>query len=346
MAYEHILGHTRPIAQLERARQTGRVAHAYLFHGPAGVGKERVALAFATALNCAGPEPRPCGACDPCGKIARGVHPDVRLLACEAELVRRGQQEAGKSAPSSQIKIEQLDEQASFFRHAPYAGRTKVLLVVDAERMNLHCQNRFLKTLEEPSADTLIVLVSAQPEALLPTIRSRCQALAFGPLPRELLARHLHEARELPLERARVVAAMAQGSLGQALALAEEGFLEERDQLVQGLARALEGDLADALEVAGAIGEGREARERLEVSLALLELWLRDVLLCCLGVDPGQWVNQDQAEELGRAAARVDPARLFGWLDRIREVRASLKSNANPRMAMESLLLAMRMVSA
>jgi len=267
-------------------------------------------------------------------------------MACESELVQRGRLEAGKSAPSSQIKLEQLDEQAAFLRHAPYAGRTKALLVVDAERMNLHCQNRFLKTLEEPGADTLIVLLSAQPGALLPTIRSRCQALAFGPLPLEALSGHLHEAVGISRERARVVAAMSQGSLGRALALAEESTLEARDRLVEGLARVLEGDLADALEVAREVGEGREARERLAGELELLELWLRDVLLCGLGVDPGVWVNQDRAEQLGRVAERADPARLLGWLDRVREVRASLKTNANPRMAMESLLLAMRMVGA
>lgn len=340
--YAHILGHGRPLELLERARRLGRVAHAYLFHGPDGVGKERVALAFAQALNCTGPEPRPCGACEACGRILRGVHPDVRLLCSEAERVRRGLAEPGKTAPSSQIKIDQLDELSGFFHHAPYAARWKALVVVDAERMNVHCQNRFLKTLEEPGADTLIVLSSAQPEGLLGTIRSRCQALSFGPLPRAELARWLVDQRACSEEQARVIAAMAQGSPGRALASLEEGFLEARDELIQGLGRAVEGDLMDALELAGAVGEGREARERLETRLDLLELWLRDVTLCRLGVGTQLWVNQDRVEELTRLAGGFEAERVLSWISRLRATRGALKVNANPRMALEALVLGMR----
>ena len=181
--YDDIIGQKRQIEQLERARHSGRVAHAYLFFGPDGVGKERVALAFAKALNCESGENAPCGECQSCRKIDKRAHPDVRLVASEKELVDRGWIEREKGGlPSAQIKNAQLQDLSDLFRHRPYLGRWKVVVVVDADLMNTNSQNRFLKTLEEPSADSVIILVTAHPEALLPTVRSRCQALAFGPL--------------------------------------------------------------------------------------------------------------------------------------------------------------------
>lgn len=339
--YEHILGHERPIAQLERARRNDRVAHAYLFHGPDGVGKQRVALAFAAALNCDA-DPAPCGECESCSKIERFGHPDVRLVASEDHLVKAGLLEWERGNPSVQIKNEQLDELADLFRHRPYLGRTKVIIVVDADRMNTHAQNRFLKTLEEPNPDSVILLVSAHPDALLPTIRSRCQALAFGPLPRDAVAGHLVEHLDQAPERARVLAAMAHGSLGRAIQLAEGGMIEARDEAVSSLAKSLDGDLADLLDAAEPIGAGRDAREKLSTRLDLLEQWLRDVLLTRLGLDQGLLINQDLAGPLCQQADRMDGPELLALMERLRAVRGRLRANANPRMAYEALLLDMR----
>jgi DNA polymerase-3 subunit delta' len=340
--YQGILGHERSIEQLERARVSERVAHAYLFHGPDGVGKQRVAFAFAQALNCEQPGQGPCQECESCRKISRLTHPDVRLLASEASLVERELMEMPKGSPSSQIKNAQLDELAGLFRHRPYLGRTKVVVVDEADRMNINSQNRFLKTLEEPSADSVIILVSAHPNVLLPTIRSRCQALSFGPLPRDRVAGHLCEHFDLTLERAQVLAAMAQGSLGRAEALADETLLDERDQVREELARIMTGDVAEVLAAGDGIGAGRAGRDRLEGTLDLLELWIRDLLLCSLAVDEGLLVNQDRRDELARSGQTAEPRRLLGWLDRIRGVRGSLRANANPKMAFEALLIGMR----
>ncbi len=337
---DSILGHVGPRQQLGRARRSGRVAHAYLFHGPDGVGKQRVALAFAQELNCAAGGERACGECESCKKIERLNHPDVRLLACEAYLKDHGLLEIDK--PSLQIKKEQLDELADLFRHRPYLGRTKVLLVIDAERMNVNSQNRFLKTLEEPNADSVILLVTSQPEALLSTIRSRCQALAFGPLGRDLVCDQLVALQGIEPERARVLAAMAQGSLGRAIALSEGGELAVRDEALGTWSRALEGDLADVLQASEGLGAGREAREALEASLDLMELWFRDLVLCLLEVEPGLLVNQDRREELQRQAVTASARTWLRRIERLRQVRATLRFNANPRMALEAMLLDMR----
>ena len=338
--YNEIIGQKRQIEQLERARQNGRVAHAYLFFGPDGVGKERVAFAFARALNCESSQNAPCGNCESCRKIEKGAHPDVRLVASEKTMVDRGliEQEKGR-LPSAQIRNAQLDELSDLFRHRPYLGRWKVVVVVDADLMNPNSQNRFLKTLEEPSSDSVIILVTAHPEALLPTVRSRCQALAFGPLSTDQVSGFLENRRALDGKRARVLAAMAQGSLGRAEAIASGDVLEERDGLVAGFARVLGGDLADVLAVAEEYSKGRDqARD----ALNLLEIWCRDLLLCKLGVSAELLVNQDRRDAVADQAAELSSRRVLGWIDSIRRTRSGFRVNANPKMSLESLFLGMR----
>jgi DNA polymerase-3 subunit delta' len=339
-AYSSILGHERPIALLERARKSGRVAHALLFAGPDGVGKELVAFAFAKALNCKQPDP-PCGECDSCTKIERGNHPDVRLVACEQELIERGRLEAEKArVPSTQIRIAQLDELAGLFRHRPYLGGWKVVIVVDADRMNTSSQNRFLKTLEEPSSDSVIILVTAHPEALLPTVRSRCQMVSFGPLARGQMAEFLTESRGVASDRAEVLAAMAQGSLGRALQYAkEDGILETRDRLLTGLARATEGDLADVLDLARQHGNQRPVMRE---TLDLLEVLFRDLLLCRLELPAEFLINRDVDRQIHKEAQRFSKHRLSEIISQIRQSRRDLEVNVNPLLATESLLIDMR----
>jgi DNA polymerase-3 subunit delta' len=355
--YASIVGHKRPIALLERARKNGRVAHAYLFQGPDGVGKEQVAWAFAMALNCKDPLDAPCGHCDSCRKIARSNHPDVRLVACEEEQARRiailseeerarrGLSESERRtsrAPSIQIRNEDLDELTGLFSHRPYLGAFKVVLVIDAQRMNQSAQNRFLKSLEEPNADTVIILISSQPAALLPTVRSRCQSLTFGPLPRALIEQWLVERRQLDPIMAQVVASMSQGSLGRALQLTEgeqEGGIAWRDQLLAQVGRIRSGDLADVLEVAEGFAEGGDGQRRLRESLNLLELWCRDLILTKLQVNAQYYINQDRLTELEQTARGLTLTVLLSWIASIARIRQSLGVNANPRLASEALWL-------
>ncbi|NMB76124.1 MAG: DNA polymerase III subunit [Myxococcales bacterium] len=344
--YRDILGHEAVIARLENARRGGRVAHAYLFSGPRGVGKERVAWAFAAALAC--PAPEPCGVCESCTRVARGTHPDVRLLASEEELATRGLREdeghkdKEKKAPSDQIRVSDLDEAANLFRHRPSLGRAKVLVVVDAERMNLNTQNRFLKTLEEPTPDSVIILCTANPEALLPTVRSRCQSVSFGPVPQAAVAQLLSEKAGLAAEPAGALAALAQGSPGRGLELAESEELTARAATVEALRRVFQGDLEDALSFAEEQSAGGEGREQAQLVLDRIEAWLRDALLLSLGAKEAQLINPDLEAQAQAIADSAGHERLFSWIDSLQAARAAMQANANPRLTMESFLLSVR----
>jgi DNA polymerase-3 subunit delta' len=337
---QSIIGHRRQIEQLRRAQQGGRVAHAYLFYGPDGIGKEKVAFSFAQALNCESVDNRPCGVCSSCQKIDKNNHPDVRLVASESEMVARGLREPEKSrSPSEQIRNAQLDDLADLFRHRPYMGRWKVIVVIDADKMNQHAQNRFLKTLEEPSDDSVIILVSAHPEVLLPTVRSRCQALGFGAVSRQEVANYLASQHGISSEEASLLAAMAQGSFGRAEKFVEGEILQLREQVAKLISRIQKGDLEDLLTIADEHGR---SRSQVQEILEQMEVWCRDMLLAKLNVADEYFVNLDRSRDIHQTADLCSSNKLLDWIDRIRITHNQLKLNANPRMALESLLVNMR----
>jgi len=258
MNFTAIIGQDRPVGILKRALANNAVAHAYLFSGEQGIGKRLTALALAAALNCdaAGPDGG-CGTCPACRRIAAGSHPDVHLLAPETD----------------EIKIDQVRQVQEDLSLKAFEGRRKVLIVDGAEAMNEASSNAFLKTLEEPPGDSLIVLVTSLPRGLLPTIRSRCQELQFQPLPRRPLAAVLRERRGLPEEDAWFLAALSRGSIGRALAMDAQEEREARERFLS-LMDGLGGLRRDeVLSLAEGIAKDRDGFGRL---LDLGVEWLRD----------------------------------------------------------------------
>src|SRR5512147_1312083 len=225
MNFSDIVGHERPVTILKRALANGTLAHAYLFSGAEGIGKKMTALALAAAVNCpqGGPDGG-CGACPSCRRVFSGGHPDVHLLVPDGD----------------EIKIDQVRHIQEDLSLRPFEGVGKTLIVDFAERMNAASSNAFLKTLEEPPGEALIILVTAMPQGLLPTIRSRCQEMRFQPLPRPALARALARKRGIPEEDAWFLAALAQGSMGRGLGMDAEQEKAERDGIMglwQGLSQ-------------------------------------------------------------------------------------------------------------
>ncbi len=153
--------------QLHRSLRRGRLAHAYLFTGPRGSGKEAVARTLAKALNCTGKDYDSCDHCDSCRRADEGAHPDVYWVRPESK--------------SRRIQVEQMREFMKAVNLRSSMGGVKVGIVVDADCLGEEASNAFLKTLEEPPAQTVIILLTADPQRLLPTILSRCLRISFGP---------------------------------------------------------------------------------------------------------------------------------------------------------------------
>ena len=322
VTFTEIIGHDRPVGILRRALANDALAHAYLFSGEPGIGKRMTALAFAAALNCAQPraDGDACGTCPSCRKIASGNHPDVHVMAADGD----------------EIKIDQVREvQATLFLR-PFEGRRKVLIVDGAEAMNEASSNAFLKTLEEPPGESLIILVTAMPQSLLATIRSRCQALAFQPLPRSVLAPVLRERRGLGEEDAWFLAALSRGSIGRALEmdLEEERSARERFRTLMDGVAGLTPD--EVLSLAEGVAKDREGFERLiEIGIE----WLRDRIVLAETGDEQLLVSPAAVERATGGDAHRVPARMLRDLELFASSRSLLERRVSPQLVAENLFL-------
>lgn len=261
MPFSSIIGHDRTIAVLKRAIANNALAHAYLFSGEPGIGKALAAGELAAALNCQAPGPDGgCGVCSSCRKVAARSHPDVHLLAPDG----------------TEIKIDQVRQVQSDLALRPFEGRRKLLIVDSAESLNEAASNAFLKTLEEPPGESLIILVTSMPRKLLITIRSRCQELAFQPLPRATIAAVLRDRRSLDESDAWFLAGLGRGSLGRALAMEAGEERQAREQVASLLAGLPGMRLDELLSLADGVAKDREGFDRL-INMAV-EL-LRDRLV-------------------------------------------------------------------
>ena len=281
-----IIGHEQPIRMLAAAVHAQRLAHAYLFAGPNGIGKRLVAIRWAMAINCEAnrtaaelsSEFGGCGSakggCRSCTMAFAGTHPD--LLVTE---------------PDSQfIKIDQIRDLQEALTLTAWSGRRKVAIIDRAERLNAEAANCLLKTLEEPPPATLLILISAAPDDLLPTLRSRCQLVRFFPLGPQQLAQWLATERRWTSEEAALVSAIAGGCIGNALANNPAQLLEERDAIERWLIDSCV-EPVDPLQSLERLIDGAETAaqtpEQFERMLHWLRLWLQDVVRTAIGCGAG-----------------------------------------------------------
>ncbi len=359
MPFCDLIGQARAIRFLHRALMTGRVAHAYLFTGPAGVGKRAAALAFAQALNCErvssfefrvssskpgtrhlqqrsetrnskpetrNPEPPHdgCGNCRVCRNIANGRHPDVQVIEPDG----------------ATVKIEQIRALEADAVLAPYEAKWKVFILDRAERMTEQAANAILKTLEEPSSGTVFILLTSTVSAMLPTIVSRCQTVTFSPLPNGQIEALLIE-KGIEPSRARLIASLSQGSIERALSPEVASLSETRDLLLEGLGRGLQDGPAALVELAEKLVKDRE---KLQQQMEILSAWFRDLMVAKASGRKDWLVNDDRGEEIAR---QVEGLPLDVILDGLRAIHAAMDNltrNANPRLSMEDLLLRLREV--
>lgn len=319
MAWQ-IIGHEWAVALLRRGVETGHVAHAYLFTGPPQIGKTRLALTLAKALNCTAVDP-PCGQCPSCLKLDRGAHPDVRLVAGEG---------AGGSIKIDQVRALQREAALS-----PYEGRYRVFILRRMDLATIEAANSLLKTLEEPPEPVVLVLTAVQAEGLPGTVVSRCQRLDLRPATRRLLEASLKE-EGIPAEKAQLLARLSGGRVGWALRAAEDDrLLSQRQEDLDQLHRILSSGRVERLDFAW------EASRDPVASRSMLELWIawwRDLLLLH-GEGEDHIVNVDRGDELAWLSAQSTLPQVQRALNALQEAVAQLDANVNTRLALEGLLL-------
>ncbi len=333
MPFRDVIGQARAIGFLQRALMTGRVAHAYLFSGPAGVGKRAAALAFAQALNCDMKQRLAdsdqltaaqdgCGVCRSCRNIVNGLHPDVQVIEPDG----------------ATVKIEQIRTLEADAALVPYEAQWKVFILDSAERMTEQAANALLKTLEEPARGTMFILLTGTVSALLPTIVSRCQIVTFSPLPHGQIEALLRE-KGMESSRARLIASLSRGSIERAFSQEVASLPATRDLLLEGVGRGLHDGPAALVELAEKLAKDRE---KLQQQLEILSAWLRDLMVAKASGRTDWLVNHDRGDAIARQA---EGASLDAILDGLRAVHAAMDNlvrNANPRLSTEDLLLRLR----
>lgn len=324
MSWATIVGQPLALRLLRQAVSADKVAHAYLFVGPEGVGKRTLALELARTLNCLAPSAD--GACDTCAscrKIAAvpSTHPDVRVIAPEGRF----------------IKTDQIRELQEEMYARPSEGRWRVAIIDGADRMNPEAGNRILKLLEEPPAYAVLILVTHNLSGVLPTLISRCQVVKFPPLSPEHVTGALRRLAGLDETQARMYASLSGGSIGRAAALATDaGMAARRDQSCE-LLRQLAS--LDDLALMGQAEALEKEKEHLDDWLELLTAWVRDGLVVAQTGSTQLVINADRLDAVKSLAIQIGPAGLLDMLAAITEVRGNLQRNANARLALEVLML-------
>ncbi len=317
-----LVGHEHVIGALERTAEQQRPSHAYVFTGREGIGKKRVAVIFACLLNCPHTSRHRDCSCGVCRRIREEKHPDVII-----ERPERGR-----------IRIERIRFLQSFFRYAPVEGRFRVIIIDDAHLMNRQAQNALLKTLEEPPPGRILILVTARPFLLLPTVRSRCRRIRFGPLPVDILAPLLEDRKGVSSQRARVIAAMSGGSVKRALEMETSRFMELRRRVISALAEPGKNGLKGILDLSLEISANRDmALQAIEIAMT----WIRDLLTAKIGANPSCLIHADFLDMISGTEQHHSTYDLLDVYDEL--VRASelidREINANRNMVTDVMLL-------
>jgi DNA polymerase-3 subunit delta' len=316
VTFRDILGHERAKAVFGREIATGRVYQAHCLIGIAGIGKRRLALAFAKALNCGSRGSDACGTCPVCRRIDKGLHPDVMVIVPEGETIR----------------IDQIRDVQRAMGFKPFEARWRVVIIDGAERMTREAANALLRTLEEPPPGTALVLMATAVDTLPPTVLSRCHRIHCNPLPPEQV--HAIVSGEAPPSEVDLRVTLGGGSPGRALALDSEVLEGARTRIVQ----ALGAPLAERLRRAHEVTDRGEARALLE----LLSVWVRDLIIYRETQNHEALLNDGVREQIGRYADALDTRQLLGEFWLLNEVQRSFDARGNLNLSLDTAMVSLK----
>ncbi len=333
--FSGILCQERAIEFLKRVISRGKIPHAYLFAGIPGIGKTTAALALTGAINCQQQiEGEGCAKCPSCRQIASGNFPDLHMIEPDGK----------------KLKIEQIRDLNRILSFKPLSGKYRVCIIRQAETMTDEAANALLKTLEEPPQNNILILNVTEPQALFPTIVSRCQKVLFRPIPVGAIADWLMVHQAMEKEEATALARISEGSLGRALRMCDEGFFEMREEYLSELMQlpnlTLEQTLEKALQYArkekkGGAGTGNDGANLFEL-LGIWKSWYRDLLLVKSDSPSNLLINVDFSRKLQKMSRHTNIESLMESFFILDQSQRDLLQNRNLDLMIENTLLSLR----
>ena len=328
-----VVGQDRAVSLLKRSLERQVVAHAYLFVGPAHVGKMTLALNLAQALNCEAAEP-PCVECLSCQKIASAKHADVQVIG----LTTDGNSTEAK--PRAEISIDQIRQMQHSASLPPFEGKYKVFIINGAEQLSNEAANCLLKTLEEPVGKVIFILLATNDQFLPATVISRCQRLELSPPAVTEVEAALTSRWDIESQRAKLLARLSHGRLGWALsATLDDSLLQQRTDRMQRLLDITNADYEERFSYAAELAaQFNQRRGSIQEVLALWLDWWRDLLLIKVGCNEAI-TNVDLEATLIDSARGYKLAQIKAFINSLQAVGQQLRQNANPQLVVEVLML-------
>ncbi len=365
MIWPRVIGQQRVKATLLSALRTGRLAHAYLFYGSEGVGKDAMALELARVIHCERGGEEACGECSSCVHLDSLQHPDVHFV-CALPVGKGETVEDSPTAKLTEQEVDAIQEELKQKGADPYyritipraniikvnsiralrressmsaaGGRRKVFVISGADCMGEEAANTLLKTLEEPAGNTILVLTTAHRDALLPTILSRCQNVRFDRLAEQEIRAALAERKGVEPRQAELVARLADGSYTRALSLLTEDVDQWRRDVLAFVRSALGNNVSLVMQAVEMVTELKD-RGLVNRFLVLLLMWFRDALVLMHG---GEVINVDQQEDLKRFLAKFPHADLLQALAHIEKAISLVERNVYIRLVILNLAIRLK----
>lgn len=325
--FKDIIGQEQIKDHLTHAIEQGKISHAYVINGERFSGKEFIANVFAMALQCEHPDGvEPCQQCHSCKQALSGNQPDIIRVTHEK--------------PNT-IGVDDIRTQINTdIAIKPYSSPRKIYIIQEGEKMTAQAQNALLKTLEEPPAYAVILILTTNMDALLPTILSRCVVLNMKPVRDDLVKKYLMEELQIPDYKANVCVAFARGNLGKARQLASsEEFDHIKEEAVSMLKYVQDMEINEML---AAIKKIQEYKFDVEDYLDILAIWYRDVLLFKATNDANHLIFKEEIQYIKKCADRCAYEGIEDILKALDKAKSRLKANVNFELTMELLLMAIK----
>ena len=324
--FSDIIGHNQIVDHLKSAIRMEKVSHAYILNGESNAGKMMLAEAFAMALQCESGKEEACMNCRSCHQALEHNQPDIIYVTHEKPNV---------------ISVDDIRHQLNNdIVIKPYSSKYKIYIVDEAEKMNIQAQNALLKTIEEPPAYGIILLLTTNADAFLPTILSRCITLNLKSVNEDLIKEYLMKKYRIPDYQADVCAAFAQGNVGKAIQLASSGEFNELKAETLSLVKKL--DDMDLFELNGCIKQINEFKPKIGEYFDLLTLWFRDVLYMKATGDVNNLIFKDEVYDIKKQATKKSYSGIENILQTLEQSRVRLNSNVNFDLVIELLLLTIK----